>query len=211
MLQHTLIVGTTGAGKSYAERKIISDLLDGKKAQVILVDPKMMELIDFEGNPMCVMHAGNPSETHDAILRAYSEMKMRFDSMKQRKIREWDSLPLYLFVDEMGALMNDHRHRREYGEVIGDITMMGRAARVFCILCTQVPTRENLPNSIRDNMTNKVCMRLDDSSRARFVLGTGNGGCYEDLPRHGKCYVKTPDMLRPERIDTDDVCRVLDV
>ena len=210
MLSHTLIVGTTGSGKSYTERLII-DRLVKERAQLALVDPKMVELVDYSGYDYTYGYSDNASDTHSLIVKVYAEMMMRFDSMKEKHVKEWDGKPLYLFVDEMGALMNDHRHRKEYGELLGDIGMMGRAARVFLVLCTQIPTRENIPNSIRDNMVNKVVLRLDDMARARFVLGTGTGQYLEDLPRIGKCYVKTPDMGRPERADVSDVCSMLDV
>ncbi|MDD6567005.1 MAG: FtsK/SpoIIIE domain-containing protein [Parafannyhessea umbonata] len=215
MLQHTLIVGTTGAGKSYTERLILDRLVADKLSTFVLVDPKRVELADYaEGmnkRSKCMAHAEDPSETYDAITSVYTQMMMRFDAMKRGKVREWEYGPLYLFVDEMGAIMNDHRHRKMYAEMIGNITMMGRAARVFCVLATQVPTRENIPNSIRDNMTNKVCLRLDNPSRARYVFGPGFE--FEQLPRVGKCYVQTPDILgAPKRVEVgDELMRVLDV
>jgi S-DNA-T family DNA segregation ATPase FtsK/SpoIIIE len=212
MLQHTLIVGTTGSGKSYTEHLIIDRMVADRSAQLVLVDPKRMELVDYAECDLTSKYADNPSTIYEAIVHAYDTTMVRFDSMRRDRVKEWQYLPLYVFVDEMGALMNDPRHRKQYGTMLGDIAMMGRAARVFLVLCTQIPTRENLPNSIRDNMTNKVCLRLDDSSRARYVLGPGSSRWYEDLPRIGKAYVRTPDMIeRPERIDVDYICKVLDV
>ena len=79
------------------------------------------------------------------------------------------------------------------------------------IPCTQVPIRRKILNEIRDSMTNKVVLRLDDMSRARFVLGTGMSDYIGALPRYGFGYVKTPDMDRPEKLDTDGIIKALEV
>lgn len=211
MLQHTLIVGTTGSGKSYTEHLIIDKIISEKFGTLILVDPKKMELCDYDGAPSTLQYADNATDIHSALIHAYDLMMIRFSEMKKKHQKTCEEPPVYVFVDEMGALMNDHKHRKQYGEILGDITMMGRAARVFAVLCTQIPTRENLPNSIRDNMVNKVCLRLDDVSRAHFILGNGANDIYEQLPKIGYGYVKTPDMYQPEKISIDDVCEKLDV
>ena len=211
MLDTTLIVGTTGSGKSYAEHKILDRICSQKSGQFILIDPKLVELCDYMDSPLCDRYADATGSTYAAIMHAYDVMNTRLRSMRHDHVKEWRYLPLYVFVDEMGALMNDSAHRKQYGEVLGDVAMKGRAARVFLVLCTQLPTRENLPNSIRDNMTNKVVLRLDDMSRARYVFGPGSNRWVSDLPRYGKCFVRTPDMAHPQLCDTDGICDVLDV
>lgn len=213
MLQHTLIVGTTGAGKSYLENAMIDKMMERHDAQFVMLDPKRTELWDYapaDGVDV-LKYADTPADFYDAIMYAHTMMMMRFDKMKSKHIKEWDGMPIYVVVDEMGALMNDRRHKKAYAELLGNIGMMGRAAKVFMILCTQVPTRQNVPNEIRDNMTNKVVLRLDDMSRARFVLGSGMSEYIGPLPRYGYGYVKTPDMDRPEKLDTDGIIKALEV
>lgn len=201
MLQHTLMVGTTGSGKSYLERMMIDRM--GDQAQLVLIDPKRTELWDYERRDNTLAYSDCPSGHYDAVIRAYNAMNERFEDMRRRRIREWDGLPLYVFVDEAGALMNDRKHRRAYTEMLGNVAMMGRSARVFIVWCTQVPTRQNIPNEIRDNMTNKICLRLDDMDRARFVMGSGHS--YGPLPRVGQAYVRTPDMIDgPRKMRVDD-------
>lgn len=210
MLQHTLIVGTTGSGKSWLENKLIERLHEDKAAQFILIDPKRVELKRWKGGPDCLAYAKDESGYRDAIVRAYDHMQLRFDQMEESDLTEYDGDPIYVVVDEMGVLMNgSSRDRRMYGSMLGDIAMAGRAARVFLVLCTQLPTRENLPNSIRDNMTNKVVLRLDDMGRARFVLG--GGSAVGELPRYGAGYVKTPDMMHAQRMTTDEIIKALGV
>ena len=210
MLQHTLIVGTTGSGKSWLVNMIIEKLHGDDAARFIFIDPKRVELKKWKGGADCIAYAKDESGYRDAIVRAYDLMQLRFDKMEEEDVTEYQGPPVYVFVDEMGVLMNgSSRDRRMYGSLLGDIAMAGRAAKVFLVLCTQLPTRENLPNSIRDNMTNKVVLRLDDMGRARFVLG--GGSAIGDLPRYGVGYVKTPDMMHPRRMDVSEIIEALDV
>lgn len=209
MLQHTLVCGTTGSGKSYLENMMVEQMAKGHRARLVLIDPKRTELWQWAGSPDTIAYSDNPSSHYDAIIRAYDQMNLRFSSMRSKGQREYDGLPLYVFVDEAGALMNDHKHKKAYTEMLGNIAMMGRSARVFIVWCTQVPTRQNIPNEIRDNMPNKVCLRLDMQDRARFVFG--NGYEFGPLPRVGYGYVRTPDMLDgPRKMAVDgDMLRAL--
>lgn len=63
--------------------------------------------------------------------------------------------------------------------------MMARAAKALMIPCAQVPIRRKILNEIRDSMTYKVVLRLDDMSRTRLVLGTGMSAYVGLLPRYG--------------------------
>lgn len=210
VLQHTLVVGTTGSGKSWLVNRIIEKLHESESARFILIDPKRVELKRWKTGADCIAYAKDESGYRDAILRAYDLMQLRFDKMEDEDEVEYQGDPVYVVVDEMGVLMNgSSRDRKLYGSLLGDIAMAGRAARVFLLLCTQIPTRENLPNSIRDNMTNKVVLRLDDMGRARFVLG--GGSAVADLPRYGAGYVKTPDMMHPKRLTVDEIIESLGV
>lgn len=202
MLQHTLIVGTTGSGKSYLECMMVRRLVADHSARLVLVDPKRTELWEFADGPDTIAYSDDPQGHYDAIVRAYDQMNMRFGKMKREHQREYDGLPLYVFIDEAGALMNDKRHRKAYTEMLGNIAMMGRSARVFIVWATQVPTRQNVPNEIRDNFPNKVVLRLDGMSRARYVFDCEPQGGFAQLPRYGQGYVRTPDMIEgPRRMD----------
>lgn len=202
MLDHTLIVGTTGSGKSYLEGMMIRRMLAGHSARLVLVDPKRTELWEWAEEPDVVAYSDDPQGHYDAIVRAYDQMNLRFDRMRRDHVKVYDGLPLYVFIDEAGALMNDKRHRKSYVEMLGNIAMMGRSARVFLVWATQVPTRQNVPNEVRDNFTNKVVLRLDVMGRARYVFGCEPEGGFAQLPRYGQGYVRTPDMLDgPRRMD----------
>lgn len=205
MLDHTLIVGTTGSGKSYLEGMMIRRMLAGDGTTLVLVDPKRTELWEWADDPRTVAYSDTPQGHYDAIVRAYDQMNMRFGRMRRERAREYGGAPLCVFVDEAGALMNDRRHRRAYVEMLGNIAMMGRAARVFLVWATQVPTRQNVPNEVRDNFPNKVVLRLDVMGRARYVFGCEPEGGFAQLPRYGEGYVRTPDMLEgPRRMAVGD-------
>ena len=59
-MPHVLIAGATGSGKSVCLTSFITGLMFNKtpeEMQFVLIDPKMVELVAFEGHP-APAHAG---------------------------------------------------------------------------------------------------------------------------------------------------------
>jgi DNA segregation ATPase FtsK/SpoIIIE-like protein len=200
MLQHTLIAGVTGSGKSYLETQIIIPKLIESGADLILIDPKMVELVDFR--KQALMYANNDSAAHDAVSFAYDLMMQRFGKMADEGVKESNERPLYLIVDEMAALMADKKHAKSYSTYFSKIALLGRSAHVFLILCTQAPTRKNLPEGVKDNVNWRVMLRQEDTSRYVYVLGKGANDL-APLPLYGEAYVMTPKMIAPRRMTVD--------
>lgn len=207
MLESTLIVGTTGSGKSYLLNKILDKQERDRSAAWVLIDPKRVELFDRTDSTRCLKYAEDDASAMAAITWAYTQMQVRIDRMRSERMRETDEKPLYIIIDEFALIMRDRKRRAAYGSILSDICVMGRAAHVFVVGCTQVPTRQNVPTEIIDNINSKVVLRMDDMSRARYVFGPGTAGNIGRLPRHGYGYVRTPDMTsdEPERCTIEEI------
>jgi len=209
MIGATLIAGVTGSGKSYAETALIRKVIS-EGAQVILIDPKMVELYEFSKNKQCVLYADGKHSIADALNKAVDLMMNRFQSIREKggNKKEYDGNPLYIFVDEISWLVNtsDKDLKKEYVEALTEIAQRGRAARVFLIACTQEATDKAVPANIKRNLWNIVCLRQNMACQYRYLL---EANVKPIVGMHGVAYVKNPSMIRPLKIKTDDVWTVL--
>lgn len=208
--QHTIIAGTTGAGKTHLERRILDKIIADKSAQLILIDPKMFELSEYEDSPAVIDYACTAQQIDDAVVHAYDTMMCRCRQMRKDKEHAWHGSPLYVFVDEMLALTSDKQLKNAVKR-LGQIAFLGRAPKVFIIICTQLPTRRTLPETLVSNINDKVCLRLDNQSRAQYLFGPGHG--YDTLPKYGEGYIYTPEIIdgKPRRATEDEIMTYLNV
>ena len=117
-MPHLLIAGTTGSGKSVCINTIILSLLykySPKKCNLILIDPKMLELSAYEGIPHLLCPVITESRKATAALGwAVKEMENRYKLMTHVGVKNIDGynskhkkhMPyIILIVDEMSDLM----------------------------------------------------------------------------------------------------------
>jgi DNA segregation ATPase FtsK/SpoIIIE-like protein len=197
---NTLIAGTIGSGKSYTEKQIIDQLLRTTDSRLVLLDPKKVELHQYAANMRTMWYADNEEDIYEVLCNVYDLMDLRFERMRAAGQTASTEDHVFVFCDEMAFLMQSRR-KREYVQMMNQIVLLGRAARIHLILCTQVATQDVIPACIRDNMTNIVCLRQRDAGKYRYLLGEFPGR----LPSVGKAYVLTPDMDKVEKLDVADV------
>ena len=205
MSYNTLIAGVIGSGKSYLENLMINAIIAaGMACWLVLIDPKRVELAEYENDPRTLYYADDEDGIYDTLCAVYEMMDTRYEAMKANKQKATTERPVFVFVDEMAFLMQSDR-RKEYVKMFNKITLLGRAAGIHLILCTQVATQDVIPACIRDNMTNIVCLRQRDGGKYRYLLGCFPGR----LPMIGQCYVFTPNMERPERKNVNEVWKCM--
>ena len=192
-MMHTLIAGVTGSGKSYTEHLLINNLLGSK----IYLDPKRVELRKYRNNTDCVRYAADIEDCIDALRDACDEMENRYLAMEFDNESEYSGLPLYVIVDEAAALMDTGSSKKEATQLLYNLAFLGRAAKVYLILCTQRCTADVIPRKISVNMENKICLRQQKPIDSRELIGIPDAS---RLPKIGYCYLLTPDMRRAERM-----------
>jgi DNA segregation ATPase FtsK/SpoIIIE, S-DNA-T family len=187
---HTLIAGETGSGKGILTQGILLQLIafnDPEEAELIVVDPK--KGVDFtwlEGAPqMKVPIVTEMSDAKTILQDLVFQMDARYDKFAaagaaniteyNRKVTQEHRMSrIFLVHDELGAWM---AQEKEYQEVVlssvANLGMKARAAGIHLTLITQRADAEAVPGRLRDNMGNRLCLKVQNSTGSRMVLGVG--------------------------------------
>ena len=202
---HTLLAGVSGSGKSYAENNLIKQLIN-KDCALILIDPKRVELMEYKTDPHVIRYAVDIDDAIDALYMAESEMMARFADMSKKGLKEYDGGPVYVVIDEVAPLARGD-NKKEVMERLYQLSSLGRAAKVFLIICTQRSTADVLPRDIVVNL-DVVCLRQRKPRDSQELIGIPDAA---KLPRIGYAYIFGDNFSRPIKIATDDIWNRLNV
>ena len=191
---HLLIAGATGSGKSVVINGIVNNIMfrfpldrpDG--AQMILIDPKRVELAMYKNLPHTIRYASEPCEMLSALTEAMTITERRYKAMQKRGERKYSGSDIYVIIDEFADLMTTQR--RMVAPLIQRLAQIGRAARVHIILATQTPIAKVLPTEIKCNFDSRVGLRTRSAQDSRNILGETGLEC---LPRFGQGVYMTPE------------------
>lgn len=170
---HLLIAGETGSGKSYFLYFLIFQLVI-KNADVYVIDRKKV-ITKFKS----IIGAENVASEIDSIMQlleeVYKETKRR-ESILEKDYPENMDIdftsvgfnPFYLVIDELGSLIAElnNKQKKAFNDKLQTIAQRGRATGVNIIIAMQHPSHDNLPTSIRSQLTFKTILgNTDDSTR----------------------------------------------
>lgn len=193
---HLLIAGVTGSGKSVIINGLIDTLMyrlpfdKPGNAQLILIDPKRVELAAYKKLPHTLVHAAgyDPTAWNTALQKAVSIMDARYQRMERARQKLYTGSDLYVIIDEWANVYKSGG--KEAYKAVLRLTSEGRAARVHVILATQIPKASIIPTEIRENFTARFALRTVTPQQSRVIMDCN--GC-EDLPRYGQGYYITPE------------------
>ena len=189
---HLLVAGATGSGKSVVVNGIIyTALYEAPDAvQLILIDPKRVELVEYKNLPHTITYASEPGEMVKALHQAMQITESRYKTMQKAHTRKYTGGAVYVVIDELADLMTTNK--KEVQPLLQRLCQIGRAADVHVIACTQCPLSTVIPTPIKVNFDSRVALRTRSKQDSRNILGVT--GC-ELLPRYGQGYYMTPDGL----------------
>jgi DNA segregation ATPase FtsK/SpoIIIE, S-DNA-T family len=194
-MPHLLIAGSTGAGKSVAINAMIMSILykaTPDQVRLILVDPKRLELGNYEGVPhLYTPIITEPKLAANALRNAVREMERRLKVLAEKGVRNIDQynklfgenntpglfdeasdekpLPyIVIIIDELADLMMLDSSNVE--ESITRLAQMARAVGIHLVLATQRPSVDVITGLIKANFPARVSFRVATKVDSRTIL-----------------------------------------
>ncbi|MCX8061029.1 MAG: DNA translocase FtsK [Anaerolineales bacterium] len=211
-MPHLLIAGTTGSGKSVCIAAITTCLAMNNTPQdlrLIMIDPKMVELVRFNGLPHLL---GKVETKIDRILGVLqwtvSEMERRYKILeatrsrnidtynkKARRHKELTPLPyLVVLIDELADLMMTAAEQTEHALI--RLAQMARATGIHLIIATQRPSTDVVTGLIKANFPARIAFAVASAVDSRVILDTVGA---ETLLGHGDMLYLPPEAMAPLR------------
>lgn len=185
---HMLIAGATGAGKSVFLGSLIKQLSAISNAEIVLCDPKKVELAEYAGESNVIEHVTDHDAIACVLIDLYEEMQARYDKLAAAKVKGISSykgtdMPYkFVIVDEFGDITNG-ANKKLVNIALRGLAQMARAAGIHLVLATQRTSVDVLSGTIRANFPTKVAFRvakqvdslvLLDEAGAEKLLGKGD-------------------------------------
>jgi len=221
-MPHLLVAGQTGSGKSVGINAFLLSLIyqnSPNDLRLILVDPKRVELVPYNGIPHLLTPVINdPEKTVAALKWAITEMTRRYKECAKihvRNIEEYNEKNLeekfpyiVIVIDELADLMMVSG--KEVEAAICRLAQMARAVGIHLILATQRPSVDVITGLIKANIPTRLAFRVAQGVDSKTILDSVGA---EDLLGQGDMLYVPPGQSEPVRvqgayISTEEVRKV---
>ncbi|MGE4549329.1 MAG: DNA translocase FtsK [Intestinibacillus sp.] len=199
-MPHMLIAGTTGSGKSVCINSMLISLLyksTPEEVRLIMVDPKMVELGNYNGIPhLLIPVVTDPKKASGALNWAVGEMERRYKLFADNQVRnlvgynelmrrkraeaeqleggapeQYNVLPqIVIVIDELADLMMVAA--KEVETSICRIAQKARAAGMHLVVATQRPSADVITGIMKANIPSRVAFAVASQIESRIILDT---------------------------------------
>ena len=210
-MPHLLIAGTTGSGKSVCITSIAACLAMNNSPEdlrLIMIDPKMVELVRFNGLPHMFGKVETELERILGVLRwATQEMDRRYIAFSSIGARDLDAynkkmekrgeivLPrIVIFIDELADLMMSAQATTE--PLLVRLAQLARATGIHMIVATQRPSATVVTGLIKANFPARISFAVASHIDSRVILDSTGA---ENLLGRGDMLFLDPEKAVPVR------------
>jgi len=234
-MPHLLVAGTTGSGKSVCINALIMSLLyrfTPRELQLLMIDPKQVELSIYEGIPHLISLAKGTGDSKNegaiicdpkraalALNQIVELMEFRYGLFAAARVRNLDEynqgsedpLPwVVVLIDELADLMMVASKSVETS--ICRIAQKARAAGIHLVLATQRPSADVITGLIKVNVPSRIAFAVSSQVDSRVILDTGGA---EQLLGKGDMLFCPVDASDPRRlqgcfVSNDEILRVVE-
>lgn len=232
-MPHLLIAGSTGSGKSVCTNTMICSILMRYKpdeVKLMLVDPKKVELSNYNGVPhlLCPV-VSDPKKASIALQKLVAEMDKRYDMFSDANVKniagynEWimkenqknntnvAKMPyIVAIIDELADLMLVAS--KEVEDSIMRITQMARAAGIHLIVATQRPSTDVITGVVKANIPSRIAFAVASNIDSRTILDMS--GAEKLLGKGDMLYLpmgeNVPIRIQGCFITDDEIKRIID-
>jgi S-DNA-T family DNA segregation ATPase FtsK/SpoIIIE len=209
-MPHLLIAGATGSGKTVCLNSIICCLLlhnSPDDVRFILVDPKRVELVNFNAVPHLLAPVVVDTDKAIKALRWLSqEMDNRYRQFAQAGARNiegynkdrspGEGLPyLVLIIDELADLMLTAFDEVEHA--LCRLAQLARATGIHLVVATQRPSVDVITGLIKANFPTRISFAVTSHVDSRTILDMV--GAEKLLGRGDMLYMPT-EASKPKRL-----------
>jgi S-DNA-T family DNA segregation ATPase FtsK/SpoIIIE len=184
-MPHLLIAGTTGSGKSVCISSMVTCLTfnnSPERLRLVMIDPKMVEMIRFNGLPHLLGNVEVELERIIGVLRWVTrEMDRRYELLaeagarhvddynQQMKASRQEILPyIVVLVDELADLMMMAASETEH--TITRLAQMARAVGIHLVVATQRPSTDVVTGLIKANFPARISFAVASQTDSRVIL-----------------------------------------
>jgi S-DNA-T family DNA segregation ATPase FtsK/SpoIIIE len=211
-MPHLLIAGATGSGKSVCINSIVTCLLlrnTPAHLRLLMIDPKMVELVSFNGIPHLlspvVVEVGRVVGTLRWLLREMDRRYKLFSAAQARNLRHYNEhllsqggtpLPyVVLVVDELADLMMAAPDEVESG--LCRLAQLSRATGIHLVIATHRPSVDVVTGLIKANFPARISFAVTSQTDSRVILDKGGA---ENLLGRGDMLYMASDSSIPVRL-----------
>lgn len=232
-MPHLLVAGSTGSGKSVCINSFIASILmrmNPNDIKLVLVDPKKVELSNYNGIPhlLCPV-VTDPKKANVVLQRIVAEMERRYEEFASNNVKNISGynemieknnrknntnipkMPFILvIIDELADLMLVAA--KEVEDSIMRITQMARAAGIHLIVATQRPSTDVITGVVKANIPSRISFAVASQIDSRTILD--RGGAEKLLGKGDMLYLpmgeNTPIRIQGNFISDEETERLIE-
>ena len=216
-------MGRWDSGKSVLIQNLLLDIAitnDCANARIILIDPKQgADYLDLR--PLQHIQEGiivTQDQARATLEWAVEEMDRRYSLFHAAGVANLvrynaqasseHRLPrIWLFHDEFAVWMLTDDYKEMVSNTVQRLGVMARAAGIFLIFAAQRPEDRVMPLQLRDNLGNRLVLRVESPGTSKIALGEegaerllGKGHLAARLPSEDRIILAQVPILTPEQI-----------